>query len=134
MTDSQSAMPSWARVITEADGLVGVTEFSDLPFVPQRFFWLSAIKGDAIRADHAHRTCHQMLICLAGSLTATITTVANQVVVHAMSIGTTIHLSPRNWLELSAFSKDAVLGVLASEPYDQREYITERSEFFGLAN
>ena len=134
MTDSQSAMPSWARVITEADGLLGVTEFSDLPFVPQRFFWLSSVEGNAIRADHAHRTCHQLLVCLAGSLTATITTIDRDAVVHAMSVGTTIHLAPQNWLELSAFSKDAVLGVLASEPYDQREYITERSEFFGLAN
>ncbi len=134
MTDSKSAMPSWARVITEADGLLGVSEFTDMPFVPQRFFWLSAIKGDAIRADHAHRTCHQMLICLAGSLTATITDIDRNVVAHTMSVGTTIHLAPRNWLELSAFSKDAVLGVLASEPYDQSEYITERSEFFGLAS
>jgi UDP-2-acetamido-3-amino-2,3-dideoxy-glucuronate N-acetyltransferase len=132
MTDSKSAWPTWARVITEADGLLGVTEFAGLPFVPQRFFWLSAIEGDAIRADHAHRTCHQLLVCLAGSLTATITTVANEVVVHAMSVGTTIHLAPLNWLELSAFSTDAVLGVLASEPYDQHEYITDRSEFFGL--
>ena len=48
-----------------------------------------------------------------------------------MSVGTTLHLAPLHWLELSAFSTDAVLGVLASEPYDQREYITERSEFFG---
>ena len=134
MTDSNSALPSWVRVITEADGLLGVTEFAGLPFVPQRFFWLSAIEGDAIRADHAHRTCHQLLVCLAGSLTATITTVANEVVAHTMSVGTTIHLAPLNWLELSAFSTDAVLGVLASEPYDQREYITERSEFFGLAS
>jgi len=118
-------------VITEADGLLGVTEFADLPFVPQRFFWLSSIEGNAIRADHAHRTCHQLLVCLAGSLTATITTVTNKVVVHAMSVGTTLHLAPLHWLELSAFSTDAVLGVLASEPYDQREYITERSEFFG---
>ena len=132
MTDSNSALPSWARVITEADGLLGVTEFAGLPFVPQRFFWLSAIEGDAIRADHAHRTCHQLLVCLAGSLTATITTVANEVVVHALSVGTTIHLAPLNWLELSAFSNNAVLGVLASEPYDRHEYITDRSEFFGL--
>ena len=127
-------MPLWARVFTEADGLLGVTEFAGMPVVPQRFFWLSSIEGNAIRADHAHRTCHQLLVCLAGSLTATITTVANEVVAHAMSVGTTIHLAPLHWLELSAFSKDAVLGVLASEPYDQREYITERSEFFGLAN
>ena len=131
MTDFKSARPAWTRVIAEADGLLGVTEFADLPFVPQRFFWLSAIEGDAIRADHAHRTCHQLLVCLAGSLTATITTVGNQSVVHAMSVGTTIHLAPLNWLELSVFSTDAVLGVLASEPYDNQEYITDRSEFFG---
>jgi len=134
MTESQSAKPSWARVVTESDGLLGVTEFAGLPFVPQRFFWLSAIQGDAIRADHAHRTCHQLLVCLAGSLTATITTIDKDAVVHTLSVGTTIHLAPLNWLELSAFSKDAVLGVLASEPYDQREYITERSEFFGLGS
>jgi len=134
MTDSNSALPSWARVFTEADGLLGVTEFAGLPFVPRRFFWLSAIKGDAIRADHAHRTCHQLLVCLAGSLTATITTVANEVVVHAMLVGTAIHLAPHHWLELSTFSTDAVLGVLASEPYDQHEYITDRSEFFGLTD
>ncbi len=134
MTDSNSSGSSWVRMITEADGLLGVAEFAGMPFVPQRFFWLSAIQGDAIRADHAHRTCHQLLVCLAGSLTATITTVANEVVVHTMSVGTTIHLAPLNWLELSSFSTDAVLGVLASEPYDQREYITERSEFFGSTN
>ena len=134
MTDSNSALTSWARVITEADGLLGVSEFTDMPFMPKRFFWLSAIKGDTIRANHAHRTCHQLLVCLSGSLTATTTTVKNEVVVHAMSVGTTIHLAPLNWLELSTFSTDAVLGVLASEPYDQSEYITERSEFFGLAS
>ena len=132
MTNFDSVDSPWARVFSDPDGLLGVIEFAGLPFVPQRFFWLSAIEGDAIRADHAHRTCHQMLVCLAGSLTATITTVANEVAVHTMSVGKTIYLAPLNWLALSAFSSDAVLGILASEPYDQSEYITERSEFFGL--
>ncbi len=132
MTNFDSVDSPWARVFSDPDGLLGVIEFAGLPFVPQRFFWLSAIDGNAIRADHAHRTCHQMLVCLAGSLTATIATVANEVAVHTMSVGKTIHLAPQNWLALSAFSSDAVLGILASEPYDQSEYITERSEFFGL--
>ena len=73
-----------------------------------------------------------MLVCLAGSLTATITTVSNEIVVHTMSVGSAIHLRPLHWLKLSAFSSDAVLGVIASEPYSQDEYITDRSEFFGL--
>ena len=132
MTNFDSVDSPWARVFSEADGLLGVIEFAGLPFVPHRFFWLSAIEGDAIRADHAHRTCHQMLVCLAGSLTVTIATVANEVAVHTMSVGSTIHLRPLHWLKLSTFSSDAVLGVLASEPYSQDEYITDRSEFFGL--
>ena len=134
MTNFDSVDSPWARVFSEANGLLGVIEFAGLPFVPQRFFWLSAIEGDAIRADHAHRSCHQMLVCLAGSLTATITTVSNEVAVYSMSVGTTINLEPLHWLELSSFSTDAVLGVMASEPYDENEYITERSEFFGLSN
>ena len=134
MTNSKPSAPPWVRVITEVDGLLGVMEFAGLPFVPKRFFWLSAIDGNAIRADHAHRTCYQMLVCLAGSLTATITNIENEVVVYSMSAGTTIHLEPLHWLELSSFSTDAVLGVIASEPYDENEYITERSEFFGLSN
>jgi UDP-2-acetamido-3-amino-2,3-dideoxy-glucuronate N-acetyltransferase len=134
MTDSKPSAPSWVRVITEVDGLLGVMEFAGLPFVPKRFFWLSAIDGNAIRADHAHRTCYQMLVCLAGSLTATITNIGNEVVIYSMSAGTTIHLEPLHWLELSSFSTDSVLGVMASEPYDENEYITERSEFFGLSN
>ena len=132
MTNFDSVDSPWARLFSDPDGLLGVIEFAGLPFVPQRFFWLSAIEGDAIRADHAHRTCHQMLVCLAGSLTVTIATVANEVAVHTMTVGKTIHLAPLNWLTLSVFSSDAVLGILASEPYDQSEYITERSEFFGL--
>ena len=134
MTNFDSVDSPWARVFSEANGLLGVIEFAGLPFVPQRFFWLSAIEGDAIRADHAHRSCHQMLVCLAGSLTATITTVSNEVAVYSMSVGTTINLEPLHWLVLSSFSTDAVLGVMASEPYDENEYITERSEFFGLSN
>lgn len=122
----------WAKVFTETDGVLGVTEFANLPFVPQRFFWLSTIDIDAVRADHAHKTCHQLLMCLAGSLTATVTTVAKQVSVQTMSVGKTIHLAPMHWLELSAFSPDAVLGVLASEPFSQEEYITDRSKFFDL--
>jgi len=134
MTGAKPSAPAWVRVISEADGLLGVMEFAGLPFIPKRFFWLSAVNGSAIRADHAHRTCHQMLVCLARSLTATITNIGNEVAVYSMSSGTTIHLEPLHWLELSSFSTDAVLGVLASEPYDEHEYITERTEFFRLSN
>ena len=121
-------------IIHEIDGVLGVTEFGNVPFTPQRFFWLSGVGPDTTRANHGHRSCHQLLICQQGTLDATITRGNGEISVHTMSIGTTLHLPPLHWLALSNFSHDAVLGVLASEPYDKNEYINSREELAELWN
>jgi|688.fasta_scaffold1083633_1 UDP-2-acetamido-3-amino-2,3-dideoxy-glucuronate N-acetyltransferase len=121
-------------VFQEIEGTLGVTEFGDIPFTPKRFFWLSEVGPGATRANHGHRNCHQLLICQQGTLNATVTRGNGEISVHYMSVGTTLHLPPLHWLELSNFSQDAVLGVLASEPYDKHEYITSREELSELWN
>jgi UDP-2-acetamido-3-amino-2,3-dideoxy-glucuronate N-acetyltransferase len=121
-------------IIHEAEGVLGVTEFGSIPFTPERFFWLSGVEPDATRANHGHRSCHQLLICQRGTLKATITRGNGEISVCSMSIGRTIHLPPLHWLELSHFSQDAVLAVLASEPYDKNEYINSREELSELWN
>ena len=131
---SDSPKIEHTSIIHEIDGVLGVTEFGIVPFTPQRFFWLSGVSPDTTRANHGHRSCHQLLICQYGALDATITRGDGEMSVHALSIGTTLHLPPLHWLELSNFSQDAVLGVLASEPYDKNEYINSREELTELWN
>ena len=131
---SDSPKNELTSIIYEIEGVLGVTEFGNVPFTPQRFFWLSGVGPDTTRANHGHRSCHQLLICQQGTLDATITRGNGEISVHAMSIGTTLHLPPLHWLELSNFSQDAVLGVLASEPYDKNEYINSREELTELWN
>jgi hypothetical protein len=131
---SDSPKHELTSIIHEIEGVLGVTEFGNVPFAPQRFFWLSGIRPDATRANHGHRSCHQLLICQQGTLYATITRGDGKTSVHAMSVGTTLHLPPLHWLVLSNFSQDAVLGVLASEPYDKNEYVNSREELTKLWN
>ena len=119
-------------VFQEIDGTLGATEFGSIPFTPQRFFWLSGVRPETTRANHAHRSCHQLLICQQGTLDATITRGNGEISVHVMSLGSTLYLPQLHWLELSNFSEDAVLGVLASEPYDKNEYINSREELYEL--
>lgn len=116
----------------DSEGLLGVTEFANIPFVPKRFFWLSQVGLNITRANHGHKSCHQLLICQQGTLQATITRGDGKSSVHLMSAGITLHLPPLHWLELSNFSDDAILGVLASEPYNKDEYITSREELSKL--
>lgn len=121
-----------AHIVSEEDGDLGVIEFEYLPFSPKRFFWLKSINGNATRAGHAHRTCQQLLFCLQGVVTATITNGDGKTNVHEMRIGSTIHLEPLHWLELTEFSGNAVLGVFASEPYLRDEYITSKEDLTKL--
>ena len=129
---SDSSRNELTSVFQEIEGILGVTEFSYIPFTPQRFFWLSKVPPDSIRANHGHRSCHQLLICQQGTLDATITRGNGEVSVHVMSLGSTLYLPPLHWLKLSNFSHNAVLGVLASEPYDKNEYINSREELSEL--
>ena len=129
MSDSFRVTVLQASVYHEHDGSLGVLEFTGLPFQPQRFFWLSSIDPVATRASHAHKTCHQLLMCLSGGLTATITSPADDVKVFRMKMGDMVHLEPLMWLDLTEFSTDGVLGVMASQPYDPSEYINDRNEF-----
>jgi UDP-2-acetamido-3-amino-2,3-dideoxy-glucuronate N-acetyltransferase len=131
---SDSPKHQLTSIIHEIEGVLGVTEFGNVPFAPQRFFWLSDVGPGTTRANHGHKSCHQLLICQQGTMDATITRGDGGVSVHAMSIGTTLHLPPLHWLALSNFSQDAVLGVLASEPYDKSEYINSQEELYELWN
>ena len=131
---SDSPKNELISVFHEIEGVLGVTEFGNVPFTPQRFFWLSRVGSNTTRANHGHKSCQQLLICQQGTLDAIITRGNGEISVHSMNIGTTLHLPPLHWLELSNFSHDAVLGVLASEPYDKDEYINSREELTELWN
>jgi oxalate decarboxylase/phosphoglucose isomerase-like protein (cupin superfamily) len=128
MSDPFAGKGLRAHVHTEHDGSLGVIEFADTPFQPQRFFWLSGIDPETTRASHAHRKCHQLLMCLAGEMTASITTATGERRDFRLRLGDMVHLEPLMWLDLTHFTTDGVLGVMASEPYDPGEYINDFEE------
>lgn len=117
-----------ARVNRDERGLLAAIEFSQVPFAVRRIFWITDVTPGSDRAGHAHRTCEQFLFCARGSVTATVTGADHSTYSRTLGLGETLHLPPLNWLVLSNFSEGAVLGVLASEPYDRSEYIEDPSQ------
>jgi hypothetical protein len=124
----------YVSLFTETRGLLGVTEFSQLPFVPKRMFWITGVPSGASRAGHAHRTCTQLLIGLSGSVVTRVTPQNGSTTEVTLSIGSSLLIPPHHWLELSDFSPSSVLGVLASEPYSPHEYVTDYDEFENLSS
>lgn len=127
-------MNEYVSLFTETRGLLGVTEFSQLPFMPKRMFWITGVPSGASRAGHAHRTCIQLLIGLSGSVVATVTSRNGRPIDTTLGVGGSLLIPPRHWLVLSDFSPSSVLGVLASEPYSSHEYVTDYVEFEKLGS
>jgi serine acetyltransferase len=117
----------WVR---DMRGDLTAIEFDgDLPFRPRRSFVIFGVPSREIRGEHAHRACHQLLVCVHGSCRVLVDDGGNrtQLVLDSPTLG--LHLPPMIWSSQHGYTPDAVLLVLASEPYDAADYIRDYGEF-----
>jgi UDP-2-acetamido-3-amino-2,3-dideoxy-glucuronate N-acetyltransferase len=102
---------------------------ASLPFSVKRFFYVSNVPEGEPRGIHAHKECHQFLVCVAGSVKAMIDDGQRREVISLASNGEGLHMPPLTWGAQYDYSPDAVLLVMASHPYDEDDYIHEYEEF-----
>lgn len=102
-----------------------------IPFTPQRWFLVYGVPSREVRGEHAHRTCHQFLICVAGQVTVAVDDGEHrgEVVLDEPTVG--LYVPPRVWASQYRYDENAVLLVLASHPYDPDDYIREYETFLG---
>lgn len=107
--------------------LVAVEIAQALPFAPARFFLVHAVPSSEVRGEHAHRGCHQFLVCVKGSVHVMVDdgVTRQEIVLDRPDIG--IHVKPLVWGTQYKYSADAVLLVFASHPYDANDYIRDYS-------
>ena len=110
--------------IQDPRGDLTVGEFGrGFPFHPKRYFIVFGVSAGTLRGEHAHRACHQFLICAQGSCTALVDDGVNrrEVILDNPSVG--LHVPPMTWCAQYAYSADGALLVFASDHYDPANYI-----------
>jgi UDP-2-acetamido-3-amino-2,3-dideoxy-glucuronate N-acetyltransferase len=56
------------RLVNDIRGNLSVGEFArDIPFSPKRYFLIFNVPNGEVRSVHAHKSCHQFLVCIRGS-------------------------------------------------------------------
>lgn len=119
--------------VLDLRGNLTVGEFGrTLPFEARRYFLVFGVPNAEVRGEHAHRTCHQFLICANGSCSVVADDghARDEFELNDPSVG--LHLPPLTWGIQYKYSHDAVLLVFASEFYDSTEYIRSYGEFMDL--
>lgn len=100
-----------------------------IPFKIKRIYYLHNVPEGAERGVHAHKNLQQFIIAISGSLTIVIDDGINKKSLTLNDPKQGLYVSPLIWREITDFTKDAVLLVLASEHYDPEDYFHEYSEF-----
>ena len=103
--------------------LTPIEEMVDVPFNIKRIYYISNVPKGLSRGSHAHRKIHQVLICINGSVRVKVKNPKeeNDFVLNDSTIG--LYLGPYTWSEMYDFTEDTILLVLASDYYDESEYI-----------
>ncbi|MFO8067343.1 MAG: FdtA/QdtA family cupin domain-containing protein, partial [Bacteroidales bacterium] len=81
------------------------------------------------RGGHAHKKLHQMIIAASGSFDVLLNDSMNEKVVNLNRPYMGLHIFPGQWRELLNFSSGAICLVLASEIYDEKDYIRTYNDF-----
>jgi dTDP-4-dehydrorhamnose 3,5-epimerase-like enzyme len=104
-----------------------------VPFDIKRVYYLYDVPGGAARGGHAHKDLQQVIIALSGSFDVVLDDGSSRSKVFLNRSYNGLYLPNMIWRELENFSSGAVCMVLASERYDEDDYIRDHGEFLQAA-
>lgn len=121
-------------IIGDHDGnLVALEQGREIPFKIKRIYYIWGNQRDIIRGKHAHKELEQIVICLSGSCDFILNDGTNQETIHLDTPSKGLYISNNIWREFTNFSDDCVIMVIASNYYDESDYIRDYNEFLKVS-
>lgn len=106
-----------------------VEENKDIPFRIKRVYYITKVGQGVRRGFHSHKKLEQVLICVNGSVKILVKTPYEEQEFLLDDATEGLYIGSMIWREMFDFSNQAVLLVLASEPYDVHDYIRDYSTY-----
>lgn len=109
--------------------LIALEGNRNIPFAIKRVYYMTGMSSDHPRGFHAHKRLQQVAICVAGRCRMVLDDgfVRSEAWLDSPNSG--ILIGNMTWREMHDFSSNCVLLVLASELYDEADYIRNYDEF-----
>ena len=113
----------------ERGQLVALENEKEIPFETKRVYYMFGTLPGVRRGFHAHKKLKQILICTSGSCKIHLDDGKETTEITLDKPYEGLYIESNMWREMYDFSPDAVLMVLASEMYDESDYIRNYDEF-----
>ncbi|WPN48571.1 MULTISPECIES: sugar 3,4-ketoisomerase [unclassified Pseudomonas] len=116
----------------ERGSLVSIEQGALIPFEIKRIYYLYHTASGVSRGFHAHRNLKQVAICVSGKCRMVLDNGIQREDVWLDCATKGILIESMVWREMHDFTPDCVLLVIASEPYDESDYIRNYQNFLNV--
>lgn len=118
--------------ISDQKGNLAVLEGNTIPFEIKRVYYLYDIPCDSYRGGHAHIDQHELLIAVSGSFDVVLDNGLEKEVIILNKPNKGLIIKKGIWRELQNFSSGSVCLVIASDYFDELDYIRNYDEFLNF--
>ena len=123
------------KIVDRRGNLTVAEQMKNVPFDVARVYWTYDVPAGERRGGHAHRTCQEVIIAVSGSFDVMLDNGRGGTeTYHLNHPWQGLYVGTNVWRTLEDFSSGAVCLVLASELFDEDEYIYEYDEFLQIVN
>ena len=114
--------------------LVALEGNGDIPFNIKRVYYIYDVEAGVRRGFHSHKKLEQILICVHGSVKILLKTPEKEEIVTLNEGNEGLYIGPNVWREMYDFEDGAVLLVLASQHYNESDYIRDYDDYVKYYN
>ena len=117
------------KIIDPRGSLTVAEQMEHVPFDIQRVYWTYDVPSGESRGGHAHRECEEVIIAVSGSFDVTLDFGDHRQTYHLNHPYQGLYVGTGVWRTLDDFSSGAVCLVLASQLFDEEDYIRDYDEY-----
>jgi len=122
------------QIVDEKDGVLSIAESSrEIPFEMKRIYYIYGLAyPKALRGFHAHKKLEQVVFCINGSFKLMVDDGEVKQYFYLSDPNKGLYLGPELWHTMFEFTGDCIILVLASDYYDETDYIRDYDQFISL--
>jgi hypothetical protein len=120
------------KIHSRSGNITPVNNLTNIPFAVKRVYYLYDIPSGSNRGAHGHKELESLIVAISGSFDITIDDGLCKKTIQLNRPDIGFNLKPGIWRDISNFSSSAICFVLASQVYDEKDYIREYADFLSF--
>ena len=133
MTEKERSILNLPKIIDPRGNLTVAEGQRNVPYDVKRAYWVYDVPAGESRGGHAHKACRELIVAVSGSFSVTLDNGSEKETFHLNHPWQGLLVETGVWRTLDDFSSGAVCLVLASQEFEESDYMRDYSDFLAYA-